>query len=130
MKPMCRARQAASARSDRLLISVSPILIDPRVGRSIPASRFSSVDLPEPDGPINPMKSPASTAIDTRSRTGISMASRLYDLVTSRSSISGMDLLSFQTDDAAVGQRRRRVEDERLTRDHAAADLDLVQPLA
>ena len=45
----------------------------------MPASRLSSVDLPEPDGPIRPRKSPSGTLIDTRSSTGISIASRLYD---------------------------------------------------
>ena len=54
MKPMWRARHAASARSDRLLISVSPMRIEPRDGRSMPASRFSSVDLPEPGRPHQP----------------------------------------------------------------------------
>ena len=81
MKPMCRARQAASARSDRRLISVSPMRTVPRVGRSMPAMRLSSVDLPEPDGPIKPEEVACRRpVIDTRSSTGISIASRLYDL--------------------------------------------------
>jgi hypothetical protein len=43
--------------------------IEPLVGWSIPARRLSSVDLPEPDGPISARKSPSSTDIDTPSRT-------------------------------------------------------------
>src|SRR5215207_7484548 len=121
MKPMCLARQVASVRSDRLLISVSPIRIVPRVGRSMPASRLSSVDLPDPEGPIRPMKSPSPTVIDTRSSTGISIASRLYDLVTSRSSISDINGLGpFQADGAAVGEGRRRVDDDHLARHDTA----------
>src|SRR4029077_9447201 len=130
MKPMCRARHPASARSDRLLISVPPIVIEPRDGRSMPASRFNSVDLPEPDGPISPMKSPASTVIDTRSSTEISIASRLYDLVTSRSSMSGMLLLPFQSNGTAVGEPGRRIQDQCLARRDTALDLDLIEPVA
>src|SRR5690349_19823542 len=110
MKPMWRARNAASARSDRLLTSVPPIWIEPRVGRSIPASRLSSVDLPEPDGPIGPRKSPSSTLIETRSSTEISLASRLYVFVTSRSSMSAI-LGPLHAHQPAVGQRGRRVDD-------------------
>src|SRR6187397_2140978 len=130
MNPMWRARHAASARSERLLISVSPMRTVPRDGRSMPASRFSSVDLPDPEGPISPRKSPASTVIETRSRTGISIASRLYDLVTSRSSISAIDSLgSFHANEHAIGEPGRRVHDERLPRHDAAADFDLVDAL-
>src|SRR5437762_1119110 len=130
MKPMWRARHAASARSDRLLISVSPIRIAPRVGRSMPASRFSSVDLPEPDGPISPSKSPSGTLIDTRSRTGISIVSRLYDLVTSRSSIKAISRLqTFHPHHPAIGQPGRRIEGDHLARHRAALHLDLIDPL-
>src|SRR2546428_6321127 len=92
MKPTFRARHPARARSDRLLVSVSPMRIDPRVGRSMPASRFSSVDLPDPDGPIRPRYSPAGTLIVTRSREGISIESRIYVFGTARHSIQGMSL--------------------------------------
>src|SRR3954467_4105566 len=108
-------------------MSVPLLRIDPRVGRSILARRFSSVDLPEPEGPISATYSPASMAIDIRSRTGISSASRLYDLVTSRSSMSAMWLLSLYANRAAVGQRGRRVEDERLAWRHTAGHLDLIE---
>src|SRR5262245_52639152 len=129
MKPMWRARQAASARSDRPLTSVPPIRMTPRVGRSMPASRLSSVDLPEPDGPMRPRKSPSSTVIDTFSSTGISIASRLYDLVTSRSSISGMRLRPLYSYDPALGQRRRRIHDHRFARHYPGAHLDLIDPV-
>src|SRR5437660_12357130 len=59
----------------------------------MPASRLRSVDLPDPDGPISPMKSPAGTVIVTPLSTGISSASRRYDFETSRSSMSAMSFL-------------------------------------
>src|SRR5262245_42656806 len=128
MNPMWRARHAASARSDRLVVSVSPTRIDPRDGRSMPASRFSSVDLPEPDGPINPRNSPSGTWMVTRSSTGISFESRLYDFETSRSSISAMSL-SLETNQRAIDEPGRWIENQRLARHDAAFDLDLIEPL-
>src|SRR5580765_3225865 len=122
MNPMWRARHAASARSLRLLISVSPTRTDPRVGRSMPASRFNRVDLPDPDGPIRPRKSPSGTLIDTRSSTGTSIWSRLYNLLTSRNSMSAT-LGSLHPNDAAVGQAGRRTQNHRLARRDAAAYL-------
>src|SRR6185295_2383607 len=128
MNPTCRARHAASARSDRLLVSVSPVRIDQRDGRSMPASRFSSVDLPEPDGPISPRYSPSGTWIVTRSSTAISFESRLYDFETSRSSISAMSL-SLDADQRAIGEPGRWIENQRLAGYHAALHLDLIDPL-
>jgi len=40
----------------------------PRVGRTIPARSFSSVDLPEPFAPMIPSDSPAAASNDTPSR--------------------------------------------------------------
>ena len=39
----------------------------PRVGRTIPASSFSSVDFPEPFAPMTPRVSPAGTSKETPS---------------------------------------------------------------
>src|SRR5262245_3943458 len=128
MNPMWRARHAASARSDRLVVSVSPTRIDPLDGRSMPASRFSSVDLPEPDGPIKPRYSPSGTWMVTRSRTAISFESRLYDFDTSRNSISAMSL-SLDADQRAVDEPGRRIENQRLAGQDAALDLDLIDAL-
>src|SRR5271165_3306512 len=58
MKPICSFRQCAISRS---FISPSewPITrMVPEVGRSMAAIRCSSVDLPEPDGPISTTYSP------------------------------------------------------------------------
>ena len=41
---------------------------DPSEGRSSPAIRFSSVDLPDPEVPSRPTNSPCSTVRDTPSR--------------------------------------------------------------
>src|SRR5262245_32230988 len=124
MNPTWRARHAASARSDRRVVSVSPMRIDPRDGRSMPASRFSSVDLPEPEGPINPRYSPSGTWIDTPSSTAISFESRLYDFETSCNSIRAMSL-SLDTDQRAIGEPGRRIENQRFAGHDAALHLDL-----
>ena len=58
----------------------------PPDGLSSPATRFSSVDLPLPDGPITATASPAATCTLTRSSAGTPPAA--YRLFTSLSSIS------------------------------------------
>jgi hypothetical protein len=58
-------------------ISLPSTMTCPRVGRSMPAIRFSSVVLPEPEGPINARKSPRGTLTDTPFNTGTSNESRL-----------------------------------------------------
>ena len=52
MKPIRSRRSSVSALSLSEVISVSPRYTSPDVGRSRPASMCSSVDLPEPDGPM------------------------------------------------------------------------------
>ena len=51
-KPMRCARTAARSRSGAAPTSIPSISIVPLVGLSSRPSRLSSVDLPEPDGPV------------------------------------------------------------------------------
>src|SRR5262245_64869522 len=55
----------------------------------MPASKLSSVDLPEPLGPINAKKSPASSSRSTRSNATISKPSRVKRLLTLRTCTIG-----------------------------------------
>src|SRR5882757_8439646 len=59
--PTWRPRKRASASSSRALNEVPLTTTSPLSGRSSPAITISRVDLPEPDGPIRPMASPAAT---------------------------------------------------------------------
>ena len=60
--PTCRRRNRAAPVSLSLSTRSPPTRTVPLVGRSIPAMRLSSVDLPLPDGPMIATASPA--AID------------------------------------------------------------------
>jgi len=62
MKPTVPARQSASSRSLSRVMSTPSKRSSPESGLSMPAIRLSSVDLPDPDGPISPRKSPARTS--------------------------------------------------------------------
>src|SRR5215813_11560644 len=86
----------------------------------MPASRLSSVDLPEPDGPISARKSPSDTDIDTPSSTGISIASRLYFFRTSLSSMSTATLGPFDP--------YGRVENDGFARHQSGLHFHLIQP--
>src|SRR5207248_1103339 len=59
--PTWRPRKRASASSSRALKGVPLTTTSPLSGRSRPAITISSVDLPEPDGPIRPIASPDAT---------------------------------------------------------------------
>ena len=62
-KPTWRARQAVSfARHSRRDLVARPRVMLPALGTSRPPSRFSSVVLPEPLGPMKATKSPLSTS--------------------------------------------------------------------
>src|SRR5512143_2118648 len=78
MKPMFALRHFASAPSLIVETSRSPTTIRPEVGRSMPAMRFRSVVLPEPEGPMSAMKSPSSTVSDRLSSTVRTWVSRVY----------------------------------------------------
>src|SRR5664279_635968 len=56
--PIWRPRKRASASSSRALNAVPPTTTSPLSGRSSPAITISSVDFPEPEGPIRPIASP------------------------------------------------------------------------
>ena len=61
----CRCR--LSSVLDICARSWSKMRSEPSVGRSSPAIRFSSVDLPEPEVPSRPTNFPCSTVMDTPS---------------------------------------------------------------
>ena len=60
--PTCRRRNRARPVSLSLSTRSSPTRTSPLVGRSSPAIRLSSVDLPLPDGPITASASPGATS--------------------------------------------------------------------
>ena len=66
--PIRSRRRTVSFLSDRLPISVSPMNTCPEVGTSSAAQQCISVDLPDPDGPITAVNSPAAMSSDTPSR--------------------------------------------------------------
>ena len=62
--PTWRRRNRAAPASDSMSTRSSPTRTAPLVGRSIPAMRLSSVDLPLPDGPMMATASPGATRRD------------------------------------------------------------------
>src|SRR5690348_17059729 len=84
MKPTCRARHSVSLPADKCVISSPATLMVPRVGTSSPPSRFSSVVLPEPLGPMKATNSPFSTSRLSPCRTSISSLPRRYFLSSPR----------------------------------------------
>ena len=56
--PILRPRKRASASSLSAPSASPAATTEPVSGRSSPAMTISSVDLPEPDGPIRPIASP------------------------------------------------------------------------
>src|SRR4029077_14212111 len=64
--PRC-ARRRARPSSSSFVRSSPARSTRPRVGRSSPASRASSVDLPAPDGPVTATDSPAAMSSETSS---------------------------------------------------------------
>src|ERR1700709_1460627 len=59
--PTWRPRNRASASSSRALKGFPLTTPSPLSGRSSPAITISSVDFPDPDGPISPIASPGAT---------------------------------------------------------------------
>ena len=76
MKPTWRRRSFVSPVSPSVPSGVPSIHTSPAVGRSSPASRCMSVDLPEPDGPMIAVSSPSATETETprRASTAVSPA--------------------------------------------------------
>src|SRR5436309_12899506 len=89
MNPMWSARQRASSVSRIDEMTRPSMLIRPCVGVSIPAIRFRSVVLPDPDGPIRAMNSPVSMVRSMSSSTGMLRESRRYALETCSIAIRG-----------------------------------------
>src|SRR5262245_55124821 len=89
-------------------MSTPSIRIEPASGLSIPAMRLSSVDLPEPEGPIRPRKSPRCTSNERSCSTGTTWPPRRYDLNTLRISMSFMPA---SLHGHAVGDPVERLED-------------------
>src|SRR5687767_711632 len=81
---MCCARQAASWPGVIELTSEPATRIVPLVGLSSPASRFSRVDLPEPEGPIRAVKEPSLMSRERSVKISIRSESRWNTLWTSR----------------------------------------------
>src|SRR5690242_5560788 len=69
MKPIFDERNLASCESLIDARSAPATSIAPFVGRSRPAIRLSSVDLPEPDGPMSASNEPSGTSRSRLSRT-------------------------------------------------------------
>ena len=61
-KPIWRRRSFVSCLSGISVMSSSPTFTRPFVGRSSPASRCMSVDLPEPEGPMTAVNWPTGTS--------------------------------------------------------------------
>ena len=76
--------------------SRSPIagqVIVPVVGSSSPASRYSSVDLPDPEGPTRAIRSPAPTTQSVAARATVAVAPRPCVRDTPRQTASGAEAL-------------------------------------
>ena len=65
--PTWSRRSSVSSLSDRPAMSVSPMWISPELTVSSAARQCMRVDLPEPEGPITAVNSPASTSRETPS---------------------------------------------------------------
>src|SRR5579875_2067174 len=126
MKPMCSLRQWAICLSlswRRLAPSTS---ISPSVGLSMAAIRCSSVDLPEPEGPMRATKSPRRISISTLSSATTWNSSRTNSLLNWRvlTIISSIVFLraSFFFYALAIFQIGRRIHDQVFAADEAAFD--------
>src|SRR5579875_3096341 len=99
----------------------------PAVGSSSPATRFSSVLLPHPEGPIRATNSPGATLSDTLSNARNGLPCTRNSLLTPRSSTAGVG----RTPLASLGIRHRpfqeaeqAIQPEAHRTDHADADDD------
>jgi hypothetical protein len=68
--PTVRPRQGDSARSGISCTLAPATTTSPPLGRSIPAIRFSRVDLPLPDRPVTAASSPAASSRSTSRSAG------------------------------------------------------------
>src|SRR5512143_3347314 len=102
MKPTVLERHRARSVSESCVRSVPETVMVPLVGLSMPAMRFNSVVLPEPDGPMRARNSPSAMSSEMLFSTGISSESRQYDFETACMPTSAMD-------DAPSGSVRARL---------------------
>src|SRR5690606_20171775 len=86
---MWPARQSASSDSDSAVMSSPSTRSSPLSGLSIPAIRLSSVLLPDPEGPISAVNSPAAMSSVTSESTGTICPPRRYDLKSLRMAMKG-----------------------------------------
>src|SRR5215467_8264561 len=86
MKPIFSARKRFSSAAVMVATLLPSIQIAPSVGWSRQPIRLTSVDLPEPDGPITASHSPGATERETSSSARTSTL-LLYTLVTFLSSM-------------------------------------------
>ena len=70
MNPTLTARHAPGRVSERVEMSTPPMMTVPLSALSMPAMRFSSVLLPEPDGPMSARNSPSQISKVMLSSTG------------------------------------------------------------
>src|SRR5438128_7128110 len=107
MQPIVRLRQAAHWDSLMAEIFLPSTLTSPLVGLSIPAIRFNSVDLPEPDGPIKQRNPPDSRSRLVLCNATTSVASRLKTFLTLRISTAAMTISSPPPDLPSSASRDR-----------------------
>src|ERR1041385_528501 len=87
MNPPCRARHCVTRLRDVCVVWSPAGVVLPAEGTSSPPSRFSSVVLPEPLGPIKATNSPASTSRFKACSTCICSPPRAYVLPRPRACI-------------------------------------------
>jgi hypothetical protein len=108
--PTLRPRQRASTPSDASWTEAPATRTSPSLGRSMPPTRFSSVDLPLPDLPTTATRWPRSTARSTSLRATKSPAGVAYLLPTRRSAIIGsIDPLLFGGGAAGTTMRSQSI---------------------
>src|SRR5215472_12893658 len=126
-RPAPRARSASSTLpaavskgnshgSWNISATLPPTLIWPAVGLSRPATRDSSVDLPQPDAPIRQLNSPGAAVRVTWSRARTAVPPRPYVLETPVSataagaSVTAAVLIALRAHRRLVGGGKQRVE--------------------
>ena len=90
-KPMWSRRSSVSSVSSSLVMSMPSSSTVPSVGRSRPASRWTSVDLPEPDGPITAVSCPLRISTSTSRRASTAVSPWPKRRVTPRATSTGVE---------------------------------------
>ncbi len=92
-KPICSARNLARPSSSSSPSDLPRISMEPRLGRSSPASNPSKVDLPDPEAPTSATVSPLLTCRSIPSRMVRLSWPRLTDLPRPLTTIMGVELM-------------------------------------